>query len=239
MYVGHFALGLLITSVAPSVPASAAIIGSTWLDLINGLSTMAGINTVAPNLSAGPFLFFDLVFIDWDHSLAMALVLSVVWAFFYSGRGAKAAAVAFVASFAHWLCDLPFHNLDLAAYPYSAAHYGWGWWGRFLTYAWLLEGAFSAVCVAAAYVLFARRGVDISRPAVVCAILFLNLSPWTSPMYYIAQAGHPADYLLHGAGVTLGFAIPGYIIVNMVNNAEDRAVRKDSAPKSPRALKRE
>lgn len=228
MYVGHFALGLLLSSLFPTVPPAASIVGSTWLDLINGVSTIVGVNRVAPNLAAGPFLFFDLVFIDWDHSLLMAVVLSLIWAGFYAKNGSTAAAVAFVASFAHWVCDLPFHNGDLAAYPHSVEHYGWGWWGRYLTNAWLLEGAFSAACIALAYALFARRGVDITRAVVTCVILFLNLSPWTSPMYYIAQAGHPADYLLHGAAVTLGFAIPGYILVSMVKNAEARAAKDTS-----------
>ncbi|TXT13515.1 hypothetical protein VHUM_00882 [Vanrija humicola] len=225
MYVGHLALGLLLSAAFPSVPPAAVIVGSTWLDLVNGLSTMVGVNTVAPNLAAGPFLFFDLVFIDWDHSLLMALVLSTIWAGWYARSGGGVAVLAFVASFAHWLCDLPFHNADLAAYPHSIAHYGWGWWGRYLTYSWLLEGAFSAVCIAAAAALFARRGVDITRPVITCAVLFLDLSPWASPMYYIAQAGHPADYLLHGAAVTLGFAIPGYILVRMVKSAEARAAK--------------
>jgi hypothetical protein len=32
-----------------------------------------------PEPHAGPYLFFDLTFIDWDHSLLMAAFWSVVW----------------------------------------------------------------------------------------------------------------------------------------------------------------
>jgi hypothetical protein len=228
MYVGHFATSLILAALFPSVPTAATIVGGTWLDLLDGIFTIVGINRVRANLSAGPYLFFDLVFIDWDHSLLMALILSIVWGAFYAHQGSTAAAVAFAASFAHWLCDVPFHNLDLAAYPYSEKHYGWGWWGRFLTNAWVIEGVFSAVCIAVAASIFAKRGVSIKGPAIICAALFANLSPFTSPMKFIAQLGHPADYLLHGLGVTLGFLIPSYIMVGMVDKAQARAAKAKS-----------
>ncbi|BEI80880.1 hypothetical protein CcaverHIS002_0200400 [Cutaneotrichosporon cavernicola] len=230
MYVGHFATGLLLKALFPAVPSAPIIYGIAVLDLIDGIFTIVGINHVAPNLNAGPYLYFDLVFIDWDHSLAMALVLSLIWGLYFATRPAPPATtastvglVAFVASFSHWLCDLPFHNLDLAAYPYSLEHYGWGWWGRYLTGAWVMEGAFSAACLVLAAVLFARRDVTIKGPLVVCLVLFLNLSPWASPMYYIAQLPPPADYLVHGALVTLGFAAPAAIMIRMLDGAEDRA----------------
>ncbi|CAK9783072.1 hypothetical protein CC85DRAFT_301060 [Cutaneotrichosporon oleaginosum] len=228
MYVGHFATGVLLKALFPTVPATPIIYGVGFLDLLDGIFTMVGINKVAPNLAAGPYLYYDLVFIDWDHSLAMAFVLSLLWALLFArststAPAAKMGAVAFAASFSHWLCDLPFHNLDLAAYPYSVEHYGWGWWGRYLTGAWMMEGAFSAVCLAFAVSLFARRGVSINGVLVVCGVLLFSLSPWASPMYYVAQLGPPADYLVHGALVTIGFAAPGAILVRLLDGAESRA----------------
>ncbi|GMK56415.1 hypothetical protein CspeluHIS016_0302550 [Cutaneotrichosporon spelunceum] len=224
MYVGHFATGLLLQALFPGIPAAPIIYGVGVLDLLDGLFTMVGINRVRANLNAGPYLYFDLIFIDWDHSLAMALLISVLWGLYFSSRpapprttSAGVGAVAFVASFSHWLCDLPFHNLDLAAYPYADEHYGWGWWGRYLTGAWVMEGAFSAACLALATVLFARRGISIKGPLAVCLVLFLSLSPWASPMYYVAQLPPPADYLVHGALVTAGFAVPAAIMVRMLN----------------------
>ncbi len=219
MYVGHFATGLLLKALFPAVPAAPIIYGVGFLDLLDGILTIAGFNRVAPNLAAGPFLYFDLVFIDWDHSLAMALLLSLLWALLFR----KHAAVAFAAAFSHWLCDLPFHNLDLAAYPYSSEHYGWGWWGRYLAGAWAMEGAFSAACLAGAWVLFTRRGVSVKGPTVICLVLFLSLSPWASPMYYAAQVAPPGDYLLYGVLVTSGFAMPAAIMVSMLDGAEERA----------------
>lgn len=257
MYVGHFATGLLIKALAPTVPSAPIIYGVGVLDTLNGIFTMIGMNRVQANLEAGPYLFFDLVFIDWDHSFVMAMLLSLLWGlyslhaydaaepttpFSYTGDSSipflappetevgeipqvfQTALVAFIASFSHWLCDLPFHNLDLAAFPYSVEHYGWGWWGRFLTGAWLIEGVFSAVCLAFAVDLFAQRGVNVKGPIAVCVGLFLSLSPWASPMYYIAQLPPPYDYLVQGASVSAGFVGPAWLIVRMLDGAERAAV---------------
>lgn len=241
MYVGHFATGLLIKALAPDVPSAPIIYGVGVLDILDGIFTMIGINTVRPNLKAGPYLFFDLVFIDWDHSFVMAMLISLMWGLgslhMYDTptdpsepvevgdipTGFATALLAFAAAFSHWLCDLPFHNLDLAAFPYSEEHFGWGWWSRFLTGAWLIEGAFSIVCLAIAAAVFAQRGVSIRGPLAVCLVLFLSLSPWASPMYYVAQLSPPADYLVHGALVTLGFAGPAWLIVRMLDGVEERA----------------
>lgn len=243
MYVGHFATGLLIKALCPTVPSAPIIYGIGILDILNGLSTIVGLNSVRPNLNAGPYLFFDLVFIDWDHSLVMATVLSILWGLgcmqVYRERqfptnkppnpdnqGAGGGAVGVVgaaAAFSHWLCDLPFHNLDLAAYPYSIEHFGWSWYAKYGTTSWFMEGAFTAACLAVTAVLFSQRGVSIKGPLVVCLGLFLNLSPWASPMYYVAQLPPPYDYLVHGFLVTLGFTTPAWILVRMLDGAEDRA----------------
>lgn len=82
MYVGHLAIGLAIKSKFPTVPTLPIMLGVGFLDIIDGLLIMLGLNHVTPNLQAGPYLFFDLTFIDWDHSLVMAVILSIVWALF-------------------------------------------------------------------------------------------------------------------------------------------------------------
>lgn len=55
------------------------MLGVGLLDIINGLFIIAGIDTVTPNLLALPYLYFDLTFIDWDHSFLMALLWSTIW----------------------------------------------------------------------------------------------------------------------------------------------------------------
>ncbi|WP_291374489.1 hypothetical protein [Acinetobacter sp. UBA6720] len=125
MYVGHLAIGLAIKSKFPKVPTLPIMLGVGFLDIIDGLLIMLGLNHVTPNLQAGPYLFFDLTFINWDHSLVMAVILSIVWALFFR-KDKRVALIAGFACFSHWLADWPMHNMDLALYPYSAEHMGYG-----------------------------------------------------------------------------------------------------------------
>lgn len=227
MYVGHFAIGLGIKVAMPKVPALPILVGAGFLDIIDGLLIIAGIDKVTPNLNAGPYLYFDLTFIDWDHSLLMAIILSLIWgAFFLKDR--TVAAVAALACFSHFLADVPMHNADLALYPYAKAHLGYGLWGRLLTGAWVLEGIFSAIIVGWAALRFRARGVSIGWPIVVLVVTFVNLSPWLSPMKFVATLDEPAAHLLHGVLVTAGFVIPGLLLAWLVNRAEMRAVATNS-----------
>ncbi|MBY6242614.1 hypothetical protein [Methylosinus sp. Sm6] len=221
MYVGHFAAGLLIIAKAPTVKPLPILMGVGLLDIVNGLAVMTGIDHVTPNLASGPYLYFDLTFIDWDHSLLMAILLSVFWgALFF--RDARLALLAGVASFSHFLLDLPLHNSDLALYPHAERHLGGGLWASLGIGAWLLEGAFSALLVAGAWRLAARRRVSLAWPAAFLAVLFIQLSPWLSPTKFIASLPEPYTHLLLGLVITLGFIAPGVILTILVANAERR-----------------
>lgn len=236
MFVGHFATGLAIKSFAPKVPAMPIIMGVGVLDVVDGLLIMAGANHVEPNLDAGPYLFFDLVFIDWDHSLLMAVVLSLIWGLIFLRKGWVVAAFAAGAAFSHWLTDLPLHNADLALFPFSQVELGFGLWESLLTGAWVLEGVYSAIMLGIAWWKFRSRGVGIVWPTVILAFLFINLSPWLSPMKIAAELGNPADYLVHGALVTLGFLMPGLLMSWLVDRAERKAQRRPTKLPPPRAV---
>ena len=222
MYVGHFAIGLAIKACAPKVRALPVILGVGVLDILDGIFIVAGLDRVTANLNAGPYLFFDLTFIDWDHSLLMAIVLSLAWgALFLKHR--LTAVVAAAAAFSHFLADVPLHNQDLALYPYATTNLGYGLWGKLGTASWALEGVFAALCVAFAWRLNARRGVSTLWPALVLAVLFLQLSPWLSPMKVAANLAEPWAHILHGVLVTLGFLIPGLLLSWLIDRAELRA----------------
>jgi hypothetical protein len=128
MYVGHFAIGLAIKARMPEVPTLPIMLGVGFLDILDGLFIIAGFDRVTPNLLAGPYLFFDLTFIDWDHSLLMALLWSLVWGVLFS-RTPKVALVAALAAFSHFIADWPMHNGDLALYPHSSEHLGYAFLG--------------------------------------------------------------------------------------------------------------
>ena len=219
MYVGHFAIGLAIKARYPKVPALPIMMGVGFLDLLDGIFILLGFNTVTPNLASGPYLFFDLTFIDWDHSLLAALFWSMIWGLLFVKHRAVA-AVAALAAFSHFIADWPMHNSDLALYPHSIEHYGYGLWGKLGTLAWVIEGVFSAVLAVYAWRISARRGVSLVWPCAVLVVLFLQLSPVASPMQFVATLQEPLTHILHGALVSLGFLIPGLLLTWLLDRAE-------------------
>ncbi len=54
MYVGHFAIGLALKARYPKIPAIPIMMGVGFLDLLDGIFIMLGLNTVTPNLNSGP-----------------------------------------------------------------------------------------------------------------------------------------------------------------------------------------
>ena len=219
MYVGHFAIGLAIKARYPRIPALPIMMGVGFLDLLDGIFIILGFNTVTPNLNSGPYLFFDLTFIDWDHSLLAAVFWSVLWGLLFV-KHRPVAIVAALAAFSHFIADWPMHNSDLALYPRAVEHYGYGLWGKLGTASWILEGAFSAVLAAYAWRLSRQRGVSLTWPCVVLLVLFLQLSPFASPMKFVATLDEPLTHILPGVLVSSGFLIPGLLMSWLLNRSE-------------------
>jgi hypothetical protein len=182
MYAGHFATALAIKAREPRVPAWSVLLGVGVLDLLFGAFVPLGIEraTVTPGVSPG----FRLDFIDWSHSLAMSLVWATLFALPFLRRGGVVAAWCGFAVFSHFLCDLPMHPGDMALWPHSAAHVGFGLWTRWPHGWWILELAFIAIC-AAYYMARARQLKTFGgRAWIVVAIVFaLHVvnSPWLAP----------------------------------------------------------
>jgi hypothetical protein len=182
MYAGHFAAALAIKAKTPAAPTWVLLLGVGFLDVLFGLFLMLGIEraTMTPNASPG----FSLDFIDWSHSLTMALVWAALYSapFWRSGR-AVALAVAF-AVFSHFLLDWPMHPPDLALWPHSAEHIGAGLWRRLPSGWWWIELLFiGAAC--AYYVAEARIKKSFGGRALwACAFILLlhaSNSPQLSP----------------------------------------------------------
>ena len=225
MYIGHFAIGLALKARYPEVPALPIVLGAGFLDILDGLFIVVGWDRVTPNLLAGPYLFFDNTFIDWDHSLLAALFWSAIWGALFL-RERRVAALAFVASLSHFVADWAVHNDDLALYPHAETHWGYGLWGKLGTASWVLVGVFAAALVAYAWATSARRGVSLFWPAIVLVVLFLSLSPWLSPMKQVAGLNEPWAHLLQGSLVTLGFLVPATLLIGLVDKAESKAGRR-------------
>lgn len=115
------------------------------------------------------------------------------------------------------------HNSDLALYPFSSDHLGYGLWGKLGTVSWILEGLFSAALLTYAWWKTSKRKVSLMWPAVVLLVLFLQLSPVASPMKLIATLNEPAAHMLHGLLVSLGFLLPGLLLAWLLNREERKA----------------
>jgi hypothetical protein len=234
MYFGHFAVAAAIKAKEPKIPAAPILIGVGVLDIVDGIFIMLGIDRVTPNLASLPYLFFDLSFIDWDHSLAMAIGWSLLWgAFFLKDR--KVALVAAIAAFSHFVVDWPMHNADLALYPHSSAHIGLGLWGSMGVWSWGLELAFSLVLLGYAFAKGLKEGRAPIWPAVVILLLAVQMSPWLSPMKLVAQLPEPTTHLLHGAGVTLGFILPSFLLVWLYKRLDRRGAARSTSGAEARA----
>lgn len=222
MFVGHLAVGVAIKALSPRTPTLPIMVGVSLMDILDGLLTVLGIGLVHPNLAAGPYIYFDLSFIDWDHSLLMSLVLSALWGCLFL-KDKQTALIAGFAVFSHFLGDWPFHNNDLALYPHSAAHLGYGLWGQLGTASWVLEGVLSAALLAFAWRRMQARGVSLLWPTVLLAISFFNVSPWLSPTKLMAQLPEPWPHLLFGGLTGLSFVLLAWALTWLINRAEQQA----------------
>lgn len=222
MVVGHFAIGMAMKAAKHEVPAWPIMIGVGFIDILFGFFTVLGIDKVTANLGAGPYLFFDLTYIDWNHSLLMAIVWSLAWgALFWKNR--TVAICAAVAAFSHFLADWPLHQPDLALYPNSTIHFGAGLWAKLGTMAWVLEGIFAAVLAAFVWRANARRGVSSLWATLLLLLLFLIVSPWLSPMKFAATLQEPAQTWTAAALIVGTFLGTGIQFAWLIDRAERQA----------------
>ena len=183
MYAGHFAAGLGLKAAEPRAPMWGILIGVGLLDLLFGPFLLIGVEraTLTPGVSPG----FTLDYIDWSHSLAMSLVWSAIFALFFYRWGRRVAVVMAVAAFSHFVLDLPMHPSDLALWPGSEAHVGFGLWRTLPTGWWFVELAF-VLGVGGYYVLSTeKRAQPGRRPRTalfVVLVLHLANSPWLSAL---------------------------------------------------------
>lgn len=183
MYAGHFAAGLALKAKEPRAPMWGVLLGVGLLDLLFGPFVLLGIERarVTPSVPPG----FTLDYIDWSHSLVMAVVWSGVFALLFVRWGRKVMGVMGIAAFSHFLLDLPMHPADLALWPGSSTHLGLGLWQALPHGWWFVE---LAVIAAACwfYVMKARPSKDFGgRPmAAVAVVIALHLfnSPWLSSL---------------------------------------------------------
>ena len=182
MYAGHIASALAMKAKEPRAPTWALVLGVGVLDVLFGIFVPLGIEraTLTPGVSPG----FRLDFIDWSHSLAMSLVWAALFGILFFRRGTAVAVWCGIAVFSHFVLDLLMHPHDLALWPHSPAHLGFGIWTLHPPFWWFFELAFVALCLAY-YVARAKQLGTFGGRAwwvvAVVAILHVVNSPWLAP----------------------------------------------------------
>ena len=182
MYAGHFAAGLAIKARVPEAPTAGLLAGVALLDLLFAPFVLLGVERVTPTPGHPPG--FSLDYIDWSHSLLMSLVWAALFAaLFLKGGRLVALAMAF-AVFSHFLLDLLMHPGDLALWPGSKLHVGFGIWNWLPSGWWFFELGFILLC-GAYYLARARRlgsfgGRGWLAMGVVVLLHVVN-SPWLAP----------------------------------------------------------
>lgn len=183
MYAGHFAVGLALKAKEPRAPTWGILTGVGLLDLLFGPLVLAGVEraSVTPAISPG----FTLDYIDWSHSAAMAVFWSLLFGLLFLRFGSRVAGVMTLAAFSHFLLDLPMHPPDLALWPGSPIHLGFGLWQTLPVGWWVIE--LGLIAVAGGYYLRRSKASEEfgGRPYAVLAVLLalhLSNSPWLSPL---------------------------------------------------------
>jgi hypothetical protein len=183
MYAGHFAAGLAIKGHTPVAPTWGLLIGVGLLDILFGPFVLLGIEraSITPEVSPG----FSLDFIDWSHSLAMAVVWSTIYASCFARYGRQVMLAMGLAVFSHFLLDLPMHPPDLALWPGSEAHLGLGLWRALPGGWWFVE--LGVLSVGLAYYWHRSRvegsfGARAWAVVVMVVLLHVINSPWLSAL---------------------------------------------------------
>lgn len=228
MYFGHYAVATAVKAKKPETPVMPIFLATGAIDIMNGLFIMAGLDRVTPNLETKPYLYFDLTYIDWDHSLLMGVIWSILagfLAYWFYKKDRKLGFLTAGVAFSHWLLDLPLHNGDMALYPGSAIKLGWGWWQLLGEYGWHLEVFFSLMLMYYAYQTSKERGENIWPQMAFMGLLMANMSPWLSPMKVVATFPEPWAHLVHAFAVFMGFIIPAFIFKFMYKKTGEKALQ--------------
>ncbi len=130
MFIGHYAVGFASKRVEPGASLAWYVAGASLLDLLFPLFVLLGLESARFAPAETPFLRISLDNYPWTHSLAMAVIWSVLFGLLCGAvtRNRGAALVAGAAVFSHWVLDFITHRPDMALYPGGTARVGLGLW---------------------------------------------------------------------------------------------------------------
>ena len=133
MFIGHFALAFALKRAAPKTNLGWLIASVEFLDLVWPILVLAGLERVEVDPGNTVFTPLNFVSYPYSHSLAGAIVWSILFGgvYYAISRYKRGALIVAAGVLSHWFLDLIVHRPDLPLYPGSAETYGFGLWNSF------------------------------------------------------------------------------------------------------------
>jgi len=130
MLLGHYGIAFAAKRTAPRASLGTLVLAAQWLDELWPVLVVLGVEQVrvSPGFTAANQLEF--VYYPYSHSLAAAIVWSLLFAGLYFARrhDRRTATIVGLLVLSHWILDLPMHARDLQLWPGSSIHVGLGAW---------------------------------------------------------------------------------------------------------------
>ena len=130
MVLGHYGVAFAAKRLTPRTSLGTLVLAAQWLDEFWPILLVLGVERVRVSpgaLAANPL---DFVYYPFSHSLALAIVWSLVLGgVYYMRRGdRRSAAIISLLVLSHWVLDFPMHGPDLPLWPGSSVKVGLGAW---------------------------------------------------------------------------------------------------------------
>lgn len=134
MFVGHYAVSFAARGTGILLPLWLWFLAVQWLDIVFDVLVLAGVEKIRIVEGFTESNDLDLYYMPFSHGLPGAVLLSlglavIVAVVFPVARRPLAFGLVALASFSHWLIDLPMHTPDMPLYE-NTAKVGFGLWNH-------------------------------------------------------------------------------------------------------------
>jgi membrane-bound metal-dependent hydrolase YbcI (DUF457 family) len=128
MFIGHAAVALAAKPLLPRVNLAWPLAAAFWVDMVWPVLLLFGVERVRIDPGNTAFTPLDFVHYPWTHSLAAAIVWSILFGLAFVKSGKREAVVLGLLVFSHWVLDAISHRPDLPLWPGSSTMIGLGLW---------------------------------------------------------------------------------------------------------------
>jgi membrane-bound metal-dependent hydrolase YbcI (DUF457 family) len=128
LFIGHAAVALAAKPLMPRVNLAWPLAAAFWVDMVWPVFLLLGIEQVKIDPGNTAFTPLDFVHYPWTHSLAAAIVWSVLFSLVFVRAGKRESAILGLLVFSHWVLDAISHRPDLPLWPGSGTMIGLGLW---------------------------------------------------------------------------------------------------------------